>query len=82
MLITVLCIIMLYRLRFSKAVKKLVTSDEHEKLKEEMAWQVAEMIVRDVTRYDDADDAMIVHDNAVYPVLQCHDARKAREGED
>jgi len=35
--------------RFSKAVKKLVTSDEHEKLKEEMAWQVAEMIVRDVT---------------------------------
>ena len=36
--------------RFSKAVKKLVTNDEHEKLKEEMAWQVAEMIVRDVTR--------------------------------
>eukprot|EP00090_Calanus_glacialis_P002506 TRINITY_DN11880_c0_g1_i1.p1 TRINITY_DN11880_c0_g1~~TRINITY_DN11880_c0_g1_i1.p1 ORF type:complete len:656 (-),score=205.40 TRINITY_DN11880_c0_g1_i1:231-2198(-) len=35
--------------RFSKAVKKLVTNDEHEKLKEEMAWQVAEMIVRDVT---------------------------------
>jgi len=35
--------------RFSKAVKKLVTSDEHEKMKEEMAWQVAEMIVRDVT---------------------------------
>lgn len=38
--------------RFSKAVKKLVTNDEHEKLKEEMAWQVAEMIVRDVTRSD------------------------------
>ena len=36
--------------RLSKAVKKLVTNDEHEKLKEEMAWQVAEMIVRDVTR--------------------------------
>jgi len=35
--------------RLSKAVKKLVTNDEHEKLKEEMAWQVAEMIVRDVT---------------------------------
>jgi len=35
--------------RFSKVVKKLVTNDEHEKLKEEMAWQVAEMIVRDVT---------------------------------
>ena len=79
---TVLCIIMLYRLRFSKAVKKLVTSDEHEKLKEEMAWQVAEMIVRDVTRYDDADDAMIMYVDAVYPVLQCHDARKARKGED
>ena len=31
-------------------MKKLVTNDEHEKLKEEMAWQVAEMIVRDVTR--------------------------------
>ena len=36
--------------RLSKAVKKLVTNDEHEKLKEEMAWQVAEMIVKDITR--------------------------------
>jgi len=35
--------------RLSKAVKKLVTNDEHEKLKEEMAWQVAEMIVKDIT---------------------------------
>ena len=37
------------RSRFSKAVKKLVTNEDHEKMKEEMAWQVAEMFVKDVT---------------------------------
>ena len=37
--------------RLSKAVKKLVSNEEHERMKEEMAWQVAEMIVKDVTRW-------------------------------
>ena len=35
--------------RISKAVKKLVSSEDHEKMKEEMAWQVAEMFVKEVT---------------------------------
>ena len=35
--------------RISKAVKKLVMNEDHEKLKEEMAWQVAEMFVKEVT---------------------------------
>jgi len=35
--------------RLGRVVRRLVTSDEHEKLKEEMAWQVAEMIVKDIT---------------------------------
>lgn len=30
-------------------MKNLVTNEEKEKMKEELAWQVAEMIVRDVT---------------------------------
>ena len=60
-------------------MKKLVTNDEHEKLKEEMAWQVAEMIVRDVTRsvlmtvlQDDTRNGMFLD-------FQCNNAR---EGED
>ena len=32
-----------------RVVKNLVTNEEKEKMKEELAWQVAEMIVRDVT---------------------------------
>ena len=35
--------------RISKAVKKLVMNEDHERLKEEMAWQVAEMFVKEVT---------------------------------
>lgn len=35
--------------RLSRAVKKLVTREDHERMKEEMAWQVAEMIVKDIT---------------------------------
>jgi len=35
--------------RLSVAVKKLVTNEEHEKMKEEMAWQVAEMFIKEVT---------------------------------
>ena len=35
--------------RISKAVKKLVNNEDHEKMKEEMAWQVAEMFVKEVT---------------------------------
>ena len=35
--------------RFGRVVKNLVTNEEKEKMKEELAWQVAEMIVRDVT---------------------------------
>merc|ERR1712059_172163 len=35
--------------RLGRVVKRLVVNDEHEKLKEEMAWQVAEMIVKDIT---------------------------------
>ena len=35
--------------RISKAVKRLVMNEDHEKLKEEMAWQVAEMFVKEVT---------------------------------
>ena len=37
------------RSRISKAVKKLVSNEEQEKMKEEMAWQVAEMFVKEVT---------------------------------
>ena len=44
------------RSRFSKAVKKLVTNEDHEKMKEEMAWQVAEMFVKDVTNITLSDD--------------------------
>lgn len=35
--------------RLGRVVKNLVTNEEKEKMKEELAWQVAEMIVRDVT---------------------------------
>merc|ERR1719481_2055471 len=35
--------------RFGRVVKNLVTNEEKEKMKEELAWQVAEAIVRDVT---------------------------------
>lgn len=35
--------------RFKNVVKKLVSFEEEEKRKEEMAWQVAEMIVKDIT---------------------------------
>ena len=38
-----------HQIRISKAVKKLVINEEHEKMKEEMAWQVAEMFVKEVT---------------------------------
>ena len=42
--------------RISKAVKKLVSSEDHEKMKEEMAWQVAEMFVKEVTSVTMAED--------------------------
>jgi len=35
--------------KLTRAVRKLVKNEAHEALKEEMAWQVAEMIVNDVT---------------------------------
>jgi len=35
--------------KLKRAVRKLVKNEAHEALKEEMAWQVAEMIVNDVT---------------------------------
>jgi len=35
--------------RLGRVVKNLVNNEEKEKMKEELAWQVAEMIVRDVT---------------------------------
>ncbi len=35
--------------KITKAVKKMVTNDDLERFKEEMAWQMAEMIVSDVT---------------------------------
>ena len=42
--------------RISKAVKKLVLNEDHEKMKEEMAWQVAEMFVKEVTSVTMAED--------------------------
>ena len=42
--------------RISKAVKKLVNNEDHEKMKEEMAWQVAEMFVKEVTSVTMAED--------------------------
>lgn len=34
--------------RISKAVRKIITNDDMEKLKEEMAWQMAELVITDV----------------------------------
>ena len=34
--------------RISKVVKKIITNDDVERLKEEMAWQMAELVISDV----------------------------------
>jgi len=45
--------------RLSVAVKKLVTNEEHEKMKEEMAWQVAEMFIKEVTSVTLSDQGQV-----------------------